>query len=132
MIDGINVFNQVNLNEIKKPGNQPETSWVNQSVSPGTTEKFQLLLNGPSESNMASAAPGANAPQGTTTNKWDDIFHREQLMQAVQALETAKVQEIPAAAARVTLISLDMQMKVDAVRQGSKNSEEAIQSMLRT
>lgn len=130
MIDGINVFNQVDLSAVKQQGNQAETSWVNQSVSPGTTEKFQLLLNGPSEAGAASTT--TNSSQTTfATNKWDDVFHREQLMQAVQALETAKVQEIPAAAARVTLISLDMQMKVDAVRQGSKNSEEAVQSMLR-
>jgi hypothetical protein len=128
MIDGINVFNQVDLTAVKQ-GNQAETSWVNQSISPGTTEKFQLLLNGPAD---AGAVQNASSPQSpTATNKWDDVFHREQLMQAVQSLETAKVHEIPAAAARVTLISLDMQMKVDAVRQGSKNSEEAIQSMLR-
>ena len=129
MIDGINVFNQVDLSATKQSAGQTETSWVNQTVSPGTTEKFQLLVNGPAEAGMSSETQSAqNSP---ATNKWDDVFHREQLMQAVHALENAKVQEIPAAAAKVTLISLDMQMKVDAVRQGSKNSEEAVQSMLR-
>jgi len=132
MIDGIHVFNQIDLSATKQNGSQTETSWVNQSVSAGTTEKFQLLLNGPSESGMASGVSDSTAHASAANNKWDDVFHREQLMQAVHALENAKVQEIPAAAARVTLISLDMQMKVDAVRQGSKNSEEAIQSMLRT
>jgi hypothetical protein len=114
---------------------QHQASWVNQPVSAGVVERFQVLLNGRPE--QAGAASGEtnviNSPSMADNGKngLDDVFHREELMQAVAAMSNLKPQEIPAAAARVTMISLDMQMKVDAVKQGSKSSEDSVQSMLR-
>ncbi|SDY73333.1 hypothetical protein SAMN04515617_12078 [Collimonas sp. OK242] len=134
-MSGAQIYNQVDSSALNKLTEQHEASWVNQSVSENTVERFQLLMNGqPAQANAAfGEANGTNGPATFDTAKYglDDVFHREELMQAVAAMSNLKPYEIPAAAAKVTMISLDMQMKVDAVRQGSKSSEDSVQSMLR-
>ncbi|WP_098493786.1 hypothetical protein [Collimonas sp. PA-H2] len=134
-MSGAQIYNQVDFSALNKLTEQHEASWVNQPVSAGTVERFQVLLNGrPEQAGVASGqSSAANSPATADNGKsgLDDVFHREELMQAVAAMSNLKPHEIPAAAARVTMISLDMQMKVDAVKQGSKSSEDSVQSMLR-
>ncbi len=125
----IHAFSQVKLAIATEADVKPGTTWVQQSVSPEVKGQFQLLLNGPAE---ASTLQSGNAPEGVAKSPWDDTFKRQALIEAVAALENLQPHQIPAAAAKVTMISLDMQMKVDAVRQGSKSTEDSVQSLMRT
>jgi hypothetical protein len=129
-------YQKIDASDLQKLTQEDQQSWVNQQVSPETTMRFQVLMNGPSQSSgvastQATAGVGAGAAAGTKPNAWDDVFHREELVRALAAMSNVQPQEMPAAAARVTVISLDMQMKVDSVRQASKSTEDSVQSMLR-
>lgn len=131
-MSGTQIYSQVDVSALNQLVEQHDASWVNQPVSAGTVERFQLLLNGsPVPGGAETSAVHSPAAFDSAKNGLDDIFHREELMQAVTAMNNLTPSEIPAAAARVTMISLDMQMKMDAVRQGSKSSEDSVQSMLR-
>ena len=118
---------------VQQPTTLQDQTWVHQPVSNGTVESFRVLLNG--VTNTAEAAPPEMRNQtptiaATPQSTWDDVFNRETLLQEINKMNGVPLVELPAASAKLMMMSFDLGLKTQSVRDASKNMESSVQDLL--
>lgn len=118
---------------VQQPTTLQDKTWVHQPVPNGTVERFRVLLNG--VTNTSEVAPPemrSHTSSAVTTQKsaWDDVFNRETLLQEINKMNGVPLVEQPAATAKLMMMSFDLGLKTQSVRDASKNMEGSVKDLL--
>jgi|GEM_PF-3605231 len=115
---------------MQNPASLQDQTWVHQPVADGTVERFRVLLNG--VTNASEAAPPEMRSQTSPASKsaWDDVFNRETLIQEINKMNGVPLVELPAASAKLMVMSFELGLKTQSVRDASKNMESSIKDLL--
>jgi len=110
-----------------------DQTWVHQPVPDGTVERFRVLLNG--VTNASEVTPPemrnqASTAAATPKAAWDDVFNRETLVQEINKMNGRPLVELPAASAKLMMMSFDLGLKTQSVRDASKNVEGSVKDLL--
>ena len=119
---------------VSPPINQQGQTWIHQSVENGSAERFRVLFNGVPNAGEVEMVPetshSASVADAVYNHGWDDVFHRESLLQELNKMNGVPLAELPAASAKVMVMSCELGMKTQSVRDATKNIEESIKHML--
>ncbi len=118
---------------VQQPITLQDQTWVHQPVPNGTVERFRVLLNG--ETNTSEVAPPEMRHQTssavtTPESTWDDVFNRETLLQEINKMNGVPLVEKPEASVKLMMMSFDLGLKTQSVRDASKNMEGSIKDLL--
>lgn len=118
---------------VQQPTTLQDQTWVHQPVPNGTVERFRVLLNGVTNTaEVGSPEMQKQVSSAVNTHKstWDDVFNRETLLREINKMNGVPLVEQPAATAKLMMMSFDLGLKTQSVRDASKNMEGSVKDLL--
>lgn len=121
---------------VPPPTTFQEQTWVHQPVPDGTVERFRVLLNGVTNAPESAGVPEMRHPPSTSDassvakSAWDDVFNRDTLVREINKMNGVPLAELPAASAKLMMMSFELGLKTQSVRDASKNMEGSVKDLL--